>query len=248
MPDDKGVLSAFFEDAAAARRAVRELRQAGFSEGAVEVVDEPRSLFNSLLARHEREPRARVTVRSARQLEAAAILQRYGGHDWEDPAREVAGAPPHEDGRHDGQVIELLEEEPYVQTVPVQVGEVVIRKVIETETRTLEVPIRREEIVVERLPAAGRRHVGEASPPTIAAVNAPPESLPTEIGADEELVRLRLLEEEVIVTKQPVIREEVIVRKRRVPEPTTQNVEIRREELRVQKRGDAQVEQKVVEG
>src|SRR5215208_6844104 len=58
------------------------------------------------------------------------------------------------------QRIELHEEELRAEKERVQVGEVRVRKEVVSEDRTLEVPVTREEVVVERRPAAGRTGSG----------------------------------------------------------------------------------------
>jgi len=50
----------------------------------------------------------------------------------------------------DGTRLELVEEHLEAHARPVQIGEVLIRKEVVTETRTIEVSVRREELVVER--------------------------------------------------------------------------------------------------
>ncbi|MBA3260618.1 MAG: YsnF/AvaK domain-containing protein, partial [Gemmatimonadales bacterium] len=95
--------------------------------------------------------------------------------------------------------LELREEQLDLKTRQVQAGEVRLRKEVVTENRNIEVPVTREEVVIERHPVSGR----EASDQTL---------------DDNEEVRIPLMEEEVDVRKRAVVREEVSVGKRKVQE------------------------------
>lgn len=94
-------------------------------------------------------------------------------------------------------------------------GEVRIRKDVVTENQTIEVPVTREELVLERVPVSGN-------------VPAPGAS----IGSSEE-IRVPLSEEAVRLEKQAVVREEVVVGKRDVEDVATVGDAVRHEELRV---------------
>jgi uncharacterized protein (TIGR02271 family) len=110
--------------------------------------------------------------------------------------------------------IQLLSERLRVNKERVQQGEVRLRKEVHTETQNIQVPVTREELVIDRVPVSGEH----------AATG--------EIGANDE-VRVPLSEERVNVEKRPVVREEVRVGKRAVEQ--TQNVsdQVRHEELKV---------------
>ena len=111
--------------------------------------------------------------------------------------------------------IQLISEVLRVRKERVSRGEVRLRKEVRTETQNIQVPVTREEIVIERTPVEGER-----------TANA-------EIGSDQE-IRVPLSEERAQVEKVPVVREEVKVGKRTVS--NTQNVsdQVRREELEVE--------------
>lgn len=119
----------------------------------------------------------------------------------------------------DRRTVELREEELRVRKEFVQTGEIVIRKEVVTETRTIEVPVRREHVVIERR----------------GPVRQPAEQ-PVGEGA-EEVVRIPVLEEEVTIVKRPVVTEEVIVGKRRVQDTERVSGEVRREEARIEREG-----------
>ena len=159
-----------------------------------------------------------VTVKSnGRYDEARAILQRFGAYDV-----ESRGAGMARTGRETGGTVQLREEELQARKTPVETGEVGIRKDVVEEQRTMDVPVRREEVVVERHPVERRpsdRPVGEG-------------------GTIEVPVR----EEEVSVEKRPVVTEEVEIGKRAVQDTERVSGTVRREEARVEREGDVEVE------
>jgi uncharacterized protein (TIGR02271 family) len=122
----------------------------------------------------------------------------------------------------DTQSIELREEELRAEKERVKAGEVRLRKEVVTEDRTIEVPVTREEVVIERRPAAqGREASGH-------------------IDEDQE-IRIPLMEEEVRVEKTPVVREEVSLKKRQVQGVEEVSDTVRREEARIEQTEDARV-------
>ena len=94
-------------------------------------------------------------------------------------------------------------------------GEVVVRKEVVTENQSIEVPVTREEFVLERIPVDGSREAPGAT-----------------VGSGQE-VRIPLSEERVSVEKHPVVREEVRVGKREVTGNQEVGDQVRHEELRV---------------
>ena len=104
----------------------------------------------------------------------------------------------------------------------VQRGEVRLRKEVVTENRTVDVPVTREELVIERVPTPGEQTASG------------------EIGTDQE-IRVPLQEEQVRVDKQQVVNEEVRVGKRKVQDTRHVSDDVRHEELRVEKEGDVRV-------
>lgn len=114
--------------------------------------------------------------------------------------------------------VELREEELRVQKEQVEAGEVRLRKEVVSEDRTIEVPVTREEVVIERKPATGGGKTGG------------------KIDEGEE-VRIPLMEEEVRVDKTPVVREEVSLKKRQVQDTEHVSETVRREEARIEETG-----------
>ncbi len=120
-----------------------------------------------------------------------------------------------------GQTVQVREEQLHARTQPVETGEVRVRKEVHTEHKTMEVPVQREEVVVERHAPTGR---GTSS----------------DIREGEE-IRVPVMEEQVVVEKTPVVKEEVTVGKRVVQDTERVAGEVRKEEVHVEREGDVDV-------
>ena len=96
--------------------------------------------------------------------------------------------------------------------------EATITKTPVTETKTIEVPVTHEEISVERRPVSGTISTTSTS-------DRPVES--------EQEIRIPLKQEQVQVTKQPYVKEEVAVKKKPVTETKTVSDQVTSEEVRV---------------
>jgi uncharacterized protein (TIGR02271 family) len=114
-------------------------------------------------------------------------------------------------GREEERTLTRAEEELRVGKREVNRGEARISKHVETERVSEPVTRRREEVVVERRPV----EAGARADATIS----------------EDEVRVPLMEEEVIVEKRPVVKEELVIGKRVVEERDTVEAELRREEF-----------------
>jgi uncharacterized protein (TIGR02271 family) len=153
---------------------------------------------------------------AANYTELEALLSRYGGMidreaEFEpiESKKYVSSAQGEGSGR-----IQLLSEVLRVNKERVTTGEARIRKEVITEHQNIQVPVTREELVIERNP------VNEARPAS------------GEVGMDSE-IRVPLSEERVNVERKPVVREEVEVGKRQVTEERTVSDQVRHEELKV---------------
>jgi len=174
-----------------------------------------------------------VTVKADGQAdEVEAILRRHGAYDMHTDGRSTAeGATTGEipaagtTATHpiEGQQrIQVKEEELHARKQPVETGEVGVRKEVHTEHKTLEVPVRKEEVIVER--------------------ETPTERLPA--GSDirsEEEIRVPVTEEQVTVEKTPVVKEEVTVGKQAVQDTEQVAGDVREEEIRVERKGNVDV-------
>jgi uncharacterized protein (TIGR02271 family) len=99
-----------------------------------------------------------------------------------------------------------------------EAGQVNVKKSVRTEREVVRVPKRREEVVIERVPVEGEAR--EAS-----------EATEADIGEDEVVVQV--FEEEVVVSKKIVLKEEIRIRKRVVQDEETVEVDLRKEEVEV---------------
>jgi uncharacterized protein (TIGR02271 family) len=115
---------------------------------------------------------------------------------------------------HDDELrVQRTEEELAAGTREVEAGEVRVRKNVRTDRESVEVPTRHEEVSVERVPLSG-------------------EASEADIGEDEVVVPVT--EEEVVVSKRPVIKEEVRIRKDVVEDTQVVEEDVRREEIDVE--------------
>ena len=114
----------------------------------------------------------------------------------------------------------LREEELNVGKRQVQAGEVDVRKRVETEHVREQVELAHDEVSVDRRPLSGAE-----------AGNA-------RIGEDEE-IRVPVMREEAVVSKQAVAREEIIVRKQARTENKVVEADLKRERLEIE--GDRDV-------
>jgi len=182
-----------------------------------------------------------VTVHAdGRGDEATAILRRHGAYDMSTRGATAARASTTATGTatrgaatqgaaakgREGDTIQLKEERLRAEKQPVETGEVRVRKEVHTETKHIDVPVEREEVVIERRPASGRV-AGEG----IAA---------GDIGEGQE-VRIPVREEQVNVSKEAVVTEEVSVGKRVVRDTERVSGDVRKEEVKVEQKGDVDV-------
>ena len=129
-----------------------------------------------------------------------------------DPAEEGVAEPGGDLDDEDELRVQRSEEELRAGTREREAGAINVRKRVVTERQQMEVPTRHEEVTVERVPLEG------------AATEA-------EIGDDE--VSIPVTEEEVVVEKRPVAKEEVRIRKDVVEDTEVVEEDVRREEVDV---------------
>jgi uncharacterized protein (TIGR02271 family) len=106
--------------------------------------------------------------------------------------------------------VQRTEEELVAGTREVEAGAMKVRKRVRTDREQIEVPTRREEVSVERVPVSG-------------------EASEAEIGEDEVVVPVT--EEEVVVGKRAVAKEEVRIKKDVVEDTEVVEEDVRREEI-----------------
>jgi uncharacterized protein (TIGR02271 family) len=142
-------------------------------------------------------------------------------HSEGDELATHSGAPM--SGETSGQTVELREEELQARKQPVEKGRVQVGKEVVEERQTMEVPVTREEVTVERRP-----------------VSREPSDTP--IGQGGENIRVPVREEQVSVEKRPVVTEEISVGKQKVQDTKQVSGTVRREEARIEGTGEVDVE------
>jgi uncharacterized protein (TIGR02271 family) len=162
-----------------------------------------------------KQGRVLLTVKAdGRADEAREILERAGAYDA--TRREAAmGAVEGRDG------VELREEKLRADKETVQSGEVRVGKRVVTEQKQIEVPVTREEAVIERHPVGERPASGS-------------------VGSDDE-VRVPLREEKVRIEKEPVVTEEISVGKRQRQDTERVSETVKREEAEIEGADESEV-------
>ena len=129
-----------------------------------------------------------------------------------DPAEEGVSEPGGDLDDEDELRVQRTEEELRAGTREREAGAMNVRKRVRTDRERIEVPTRREEVTVDRVP-----------------INS--ETTGAEIGDDE--VSVPVTEEEVVVEKRPVAKEEVRIRKDVVEDTEVVEEDVRKEEVDV---------------
>lgn len=165
-----------------------------------------------------------VTVKdAARSDEAWSILSRHGAYDAN--RRTATGSrtttATRRTGSEDQRTIERREEELHPHKSAQKTGEVQVRKDVVTEHQHVDVPVTREEVVVERQPASDRSHDAQIR--------------------DGEEIRIPVSEEHVDVEKRTVAKENVKVGKRAVQDTESVDADLKKERVKVDREGRADV-------
>jgi len=167
-----------------------------------------------------------VTVQAGNRYdEASTLMRRHGAYDMSTRGAATGGTATASTGREAG-TIQVKEERLHAEKRPVETGEVRVRKEVHTETKNIEVPVQREEVVIERTPVHGR---------------AATEGITADSIREGEELRIPVREEQVNVTKEAVVTEEVKVGKRVVQDTENVSGQVRKEEVRIEKEGDVDV-------
>ncbi|HFJ5518376.1 TPA: DUF2382 domain-containing protein [Enterococcus faecium] len=119
---------------------------------------------------------------------------------------------------------QLKEEKLDVNTHDVTTGEVDIHKHVVNDTETVEVPVKREEIVIERKPVTD------------------PYSQGTDENLEDDTITIPIKEEQVDVSKHTVVREEVGIHKEEHEGVEKVTEDVSREELDIDTSGDVHIE------
>ena len=186
-----------------------------------------------------KQGRVLLTVKAdGREDEARRILEGAGAYDAthretpmgavgraatsSTPQRDTrSGLTDDRDRRDEGDRVELREEKLKATKDTAESGEVRVGKRVVTEQKQVDVPVTREEAVIERRPVGERRASGD-------------------VGSDDE-VRVPLREEKVRVEKEPVVTEEISVGKRQTQETERVSETVQREEADIEGAEDREV-------
>lgn len=215
--NNRNATAGYFTDRPSAESAVRDLQQRGYAEDEIDTA-------------HYSSPAAGAYIDDPSGYDNVGTLVTVGGDRHMDalPMLETAGA------QTDGEVNTTLADEGYqriklyaekltARKQNVQAGEVSLRKEVITETQSIDVPVTHEEVVIERRAVSGQ-------------------TAATDADFKEETIRVPVMEEQVSLSKEAVVSGEVSIGKRQVTETQHLSDTVRREELRVDKSGDVDVE------
>jgi uncharacterized protein (TIGR02271 family) len=239
------VVIGIFHSETEAKEAIEALRGAGFMRDQIGVAWHQDAIktgyVNSLIDLgvaqeqavyydHEfRKGHPVISVRpDGREREAYNILHTYGAYDYDQrdssTSHETSGTMEVRENNAGHYVptgeqsMPIREERLRVHKQTVPTGEVRLYKDVVTEPQNIDVPVNREEMIVERHPGSG-------------------EVSDTAIGQDET-IRIPLYKEQISINKVPVETGEVVIGKRIVQENQHITDTVRREEPRVDKEGN----------
>lgn len=131
--------------------------------------------------------------------------------------RSSAGAGMRRDEDEEAPVIPVIEEELVTGTRPVRTGSVTVQKHVEKSRKRVEAPLVRDEVEV--------RHV-----PVNRVVRAVPE-----VRQSGDTIIVPVVEEELVITKRLVLKEEIHLVRRRTKERVSRDVELNRERAVVER-------------
>ncbi|QQP71499.1 YsnF/AvaK domain-containing protein [Carnobacterium sp. CS13] len=147
-----------------------------------------------------------------------------GAVDFEGATPNAASVPPVSDDLDQGkEKIDLKAERLDVDTKEVQTGEVTVDKTVTEEMKTIEVPVKHEEITVERHPVTDG------------------ETVEGSLDMKDEEITIPVKEEQIEVTKRPVVTEEVTIGKDTTEEVKQVSEQVRKEDLDIHTSGDVEV-------
>ncbi|MBM7694187.1 uncharacterized protein (TIGR02271 family) [Peribacillus deserti] len=128
------------------------------------------------------------------------------------------------DETEEERTLRLREEQLNVSKREVQTGEVEVNKEVYEERQTMEVPVKREEVYVERRPV---HEEGAAFDSTV---------------DENETIKVPIVEEQIEVTKKPVVTDEIVIGKRTVEETKQVSETVKKEDATLDTTGSTKVE------
>ena len=161
-----------------------------------------------------------VELTQAEQGEVFNYYQRFGLQRPRERATATTGREQQQRGEaREETTIPLVEEHVKVGKRQVEAGGVRLRKVVRTETVNQPVELKREEMVIERVPGQGAATGGKQF--------------------QHEDIFIPLRREEAVVQKEAAVREQVRVRKTAETERQNVSEQVRKEEVEIEESGDA---------
>lgn len=232
---------AVFENQNTAERAINELQSAGIGAGQLQyarpgsvegglyspltsngVPDEDARYYDSEY--NAGHPTLLLNTQNLQQNDvqtALDILNRNGAYD----ATRRGSQGSTYAGEGGNQRMELREEQLQANKQTVERGQVRLGKDVVEEEQTFNVPVSHDEVYIQRHPSSGQVS-----------------DMPINEESANESYQVPIREEEVNVQKTPVVREEVELGKRSVQENQRVSDTVRREEARIDRDGDVEVQ------
>ena len=241
-----------FDNEAQAKQARNELRHAGFSRNQIRIAmaterSTAGQISNALIQSgippteadyYEQEFQSghiiEIVRTDNRVQDALDTLRSHGAHH----VRASSLAVDHESTHPERATrLPLHKEQLHIQKQWVETGYVVIHKRVIAEERTIKVTVNREEVQIEHYDRADQlpsnlSHMGLGQP------------IKLEVG---QTINVLAREEQIVIEKQPVIIEEIIIGKRAIQETQHISETIRREEPRIERVGDVIIRETTAE-
>ncbi len=171
--------------------------------------------------------------------EASDILYQHGAYDASADTTRLGGG---------NRVVPIREERLQVNKQVVQTGEVIITKRVITENKTFTVPVTREEVTIERVPAksgpVATTNTATTRNETFSDNSSSVDTTTANIVDGGEMlnnggtIRILVREEQVMLNKQTVVVEEIVVHKQQIQETQQISDTVKREEVHVEHTGN----------
>jgi uncharacterized protein (TIGR02271 family) len=152
----------------------------------------------------------------------ASDKEKIQNSEFEEKLREAAGEKPvtnerFSDNRDDqSEVIPVIEERARVDKKVIETGSVYIYKDVHEEEISVDIPFTHEEVDIERVP-----------------VNQYADDMPPPVRYEGDKTIIPVLKEVLVVEKKIMVVEELHITKRKIETHNTQQINLRREELKV---------------
>ena len=170
------------------------------------------------LMEHERKVVLDVTVANMANFNGADRSFETDDRSFQTADRNVETAEQHS-AAQDHVRLTRAAEELRIGKRQVQAGEVEVKKTVETEHVRQPVTLRTEEVDIERRPVTSGTVSGDV-----------------QISAEE--IRIPVTEEQAVVEKRPVVKEEIVITKRSSETQQTVEADVRSERVDVERHGD----------